>query len=46
MKSCCGICKHHRKWCDTDYTCNNPDSDDYGLETDYEHVCEEYEAHD
>lgn len=36
----------HCKYCwkvHGEYTCNNDDSDDYGLETEYDHYCPEAE---
>lgn len=40
----CGNCKFHRKYTrDADWTCYCEDSDYYGLITDYEDTCDEFE---
>lgn len=43
-KQCCGTCVHHIPMPLNEWVCDNPDSEDYGLETDYSHSCEDYES--
>lgn len=47
MEKCCGNCRFHRTGKDagknSDFYCNNVDSEGYGLPTDYEDCCEEWE---
>lgn len=45
-RECCGTCRFHMpyKFCgERGWLCNNPDADEYGLETEYGYVCEDYE---
>lgn len=48
MEKCCGNCRFHRTGKDagknSDFYCNNEDSEGYGLPTDYEDCCEEWEG--
>ena len=39
----CGNCEYHKKDEDGNWVCDNPVSDDYGLDTGYEDICEDYE---
>lgn len=41
-KQCCGACVFH-KYFDGEWNCANEDSEAYGLSTDYNDYCEEYE---
>lgn len=46
MRECCGNCKHHLspwKSRENGWTCNNEDSDCYGLITEYGDYCGEFE---
>ena len=38
----CGTCKWHRNYTG-EWVCMNPESEYYGLETDYDDHCEDYE---
>lgn len=43
-KKCCGTCIHHKPENNNhDWVCENEDADAYGLETDYNDICEDYE---
>lgn len=43
----CGNCKHCRyDWELSEYICQNEESDNYGLETDYEESCAAWEERD
>jgi hypothetical protein len=39
---CCGTCEHHTMK-NGEWYCNNQDSENYVLETEYEDYCEDYE---
>lgn len=43
MKECCGKCKYHKPQGKDVFVCDNEDSDGYGLETNYDDCCEEFE---
>lgn len=46
MNKCCGNCKHHipgEMTGEGDFACNNGESEAYGLETNYDDYCEEFE---
>ena len=44
MENICGNCKHNKyDLKDEVFTCNNEDSAYYGLETEYEDSCEDFE---
>lgn len=46
MDNCCGKCKHHVKeeiMGDVDWICNNEEAEEYGIETPYSHLCDEFE---
>lgn len=44
MKECCGTCICHKHITNTnEWTCNNPQSDNYGLETEYDDCCDKYD---
>ena len=42
---CCGKCKYHTppESQTDDWTCDNEESDNYGLPTEYSDSCEDYE---
>ncbi len=40
---CCGNCKYHRPMAQDTFMCDNEDSEGYGLETQYDDFCEEFE---
>lgn len=42
-KECCGTCIHHECWGGV-WICCNEDSENWGLETDYDDVCNDYQA--
>lgn len=48
MEGCCGNCRFHRTGKEagknSDFYCNNVDSEGYGLPTDYEDCCGEWEG--
>ena len=39
----CGNCKYHRTDDTGEWICNNHDGEYFGLETDYEDTCPDYE---
>jgi len=39
---CCGKCKYHRPIWGNMFTCENEKSESYGLETQYDNLCEEF----
>lgn len=39
---CCGYCEHHKEN-DGEWICDCEETDEYGLETDFEHSCDEFE---
>lgn len=41
-KRCCGTCQY-RSYENGEWTCDNEEADEYGLETDFNHNCYEYE---
>lgn len=43
MDKCCGTCKFNDYIPFSDFICDNPDSDNYGLETEYKDSCEGWE---
>ena len=43
QKNCCGTCRYHRRIDAIDWDCKNKESEYYGLETEYEDTCEEWE---
>ena len=43
-EECCGKCKHHYRANEQgDWICENPDSDNEGVWTDYEDWCPDFE---
>ncbi len=40
---CCGNCKYHRPMAQDTFMCDNEDGEGYGLETQYDDYCEEFE---
>lgn len=45
MAEVCGTCGYNR-YCDGDYSCNNRNSEYYGLSTSYSDSCDEWEDRD
>ena len=51
-RKCCGTCKHNifasegytDETIDFNWTCSNPDSENYTYYTDYSEVCDDWEA--
>lgn len=44
MSKCCGTCRYSKYDKESeDYTCQNPDSEDFADWTESNHVCDEYE---
>lgn len=41
-QKCCGTCIYHTTFAD-EFGCNNEDSEAYGLETQFDDYCKEYE---
>lgn len=39
---CCGTCRHHKPFVG-EFGCDNEESEGYGLATQYDDYCEEYE---
>lgn len=45
MKECCGTCRYHvRGEIPGEWVCNNAESENYALETDYSDSCLDYEG--
>lgn len=40
---CCGTCRYHKPMAGDEFTCDNEESEGYGLSTAYDDHCEEYE---
>ena len=41
-QQCCGTCRHHKPFAG-EFGCDNEESEGYGLATQYDDYCEEYE---
>ena len=47
MKECCGTCRYHVRGeipGEGEWVCNNAESENYALETDYSDSCLDYEG--
>ena len=42
-KECCGTCAYHKPFAG-EFGCDNEESEAYGLETQFDDYCEEYEG--
>lgn len=42
-KKCCGTCAYNKPQYQNVFTCDNEESDYYGLETEYNEYCMDYE---
>lgn len=44
MKKCCGTCAYHIPMPLNEWACDNEQSENYGLETEYGDCCMDYES--